>query len=128
MKAVICTKYGSPEVLKLIELPKPVTKNNEVLVKIHATSVTSGDVRVRGFCVPVSFWIPARIALGITKPKTTVLGSIFAGEVESVGIDVTNFKTWALMRNTSVFLKTDASEVSRKTFHITKRRQFCGVA
>ena len=79
MKAVICTKYGPPEVLKMIEVEKPVPKDNEILIKVHATTVTSGDVRIRGFKVPVSFWLPARLALGIKKPKINILGGELAG-------------------------------------------------
>jgi NADPH:quinone reductase-like Zn-dependent oxidoreductase len=92
MKAVICTKYGPPEVLKLREVDKPLPKDNEVLVKIIATNVTVGDVRIRAFDVPISFWIPARLMLGITKPRKDILGSIFAGKIEAVGKTVKNYK------------------------------------
>jgi NADPH:quinone reductase-like Zn-dependent oxidoreductase len=92
MKAVVCTKYGPPEVLKLKEVNKPIARDNEVLVKIFATNVTVGDIRVRAFDVPLSFWLPARLMLGITKPKKDILGSIFAGQIEAVGKTVKNFK------------------------------------
>ena len=92
MKAVICSKYGSPEVLQLKEVEKPTPKDNEVLIKIHATSVTIADCRVRGFKVPLSFWLPARIALGFWKPKKDILGEELAGRIESVGKNVTLFK------------------------------------
>lgn len=92
MKAVICTKYGSPEVLQLKEVEKPSPKENEVLIRIHATSVTIADCRVRGFNVPVSFWLPARIALGIRKPRKDILGVELSGEIESIGKNVTLFK------------------------------------
>jgi NADPH:quinone reductase-like Zn-dependent oxidoreductase len=92
MKAIVCTKYGPPEVLKLIEVERPYPKDNEVLVRIYATTVTVGDSRIRGFRVPPSFWIPARIALGFKKPKKSILGSIFAGEIELVGKEVKLFK------------------------------------
>ncbi|MFN8377035.1 MAG: NAD(P)-dependent alcohol dehydrogenase [Anaerolineae bacterium] len=92
MKAMIATKYGPPEVLKLQEVAKPVPADNEVLVRIYATAVTAGDSRVRGFIVPLSFWIPARLTLGLTKPKKAIQGMVLAGEVESVGKDVTRFK------------------------------------
>jgi NADPH:quinone reductase-like Zn-dependent oxidoreductase len=92
MKAIVCTKYGQPEVLQLKEVDKPVPKGNEVLVKVYATAVTSGDSRVRSFTVPLSYWLPARIALGLRKPKQAILGSVFAGEIEAAGKDVTLFK------------------------------------
>ena len=74
MKAVISTKYGSPDVLQLKEVEKPVPKDNEVLIKIYATTVTSGDSRIRSFTVPRSYWLLARIALGLRKPKTPYSG------------------------------------------------------
>jgi NADPH:quinone reductase-like Zn-dependent oxidoreductase len=73
------------------ELAKPIPKNNEILVKIKATTVTVADIRVRGFTVPLSFWLPARIALGIRKPNKTILGMELAGVVESIGKDVKLF-------------------------------------
>jgi NADPH:quinone reductase-like Zn-dependent oxidoreductase len=92
MKAIVCTKYGPPEVLQLREVEKPVPEHNEVLIKIYATTVTSGDSRMRSFTVPLSFWLPARMALGLRKPKKAILGSELAGEIESTGKDVKLFK------------------------------------
>jgi len=93
MKAIIYTKYGPPEVLKMAELAKPVPKDKEVLVRVRATTVTVADYRIRSFDIPKSFYIPARLALGITGPRRQVLGAELAGEVESVGGNVTKFKT-----------------------------------
>lgn len=94
MKAIVCTKYGSPEVLQLLEVEKPTPKHNEVRIKIFATAVTSSDCIVRGFKLPI--WNPMGLmmglALGFMKPRQPILGQVLAGEVESVGKDVTLFK------------------------------------
>jgi NADPH:quinone reductase-like Zn-dependent oxidoreductase len=92
MKAAIYEKYGSPEVLHLKEIEKPILKDNEALVKVHATTVTAGDVRMRGFKVPVHFWLPARFALGLTGPKRKILGMEISGIIEAIGKSVTKFK------------------------------------
>jgi NADPH:quinone reductase-like Zn-dependent oxidoreductase len=92
MKAIVYTEYGPPEVLHLAELDKPSPKHNEVLIKIRATSVAIGDVRMRAFIVPRSQWLFARMYLGLRRPKRQVLGMELSGTIESVGSDVTRFK------------------------------------
>jgi NADPH:quinone reductase-like Zn-dependent oxidoreductase len=92
MKAIVYTQYGPPEVLKPAEVEKPTPKDNEVLVKVYATTVTAADVRSRSFTVPPSFWLPARTALGFRRPKNAILGSELAGKIEAVGKDVKRFR------------------------------------
>ena len=92
MKAIVCTKYVPADVLQLKEIEEPLSKDNEVLVKIYATTVSVADSMIRGFRVPLSFWLLARIALGIRKPKKAILGVELAGEIESVGKGVKLFK------------------------------------
>ena len=91
MKAVIYTKYGPPEVLELREVEKPTPRDNEVLIKVYTTTVTRGDSRMRSFTVPILMWLPARIYLGIRKPKRAILGMSLAGKIESLGKNVTKF-------------------------------------
>ncbi len=93
MQAVVCSKYGGPEVLELQEVKKPVPKDNEILVKNHVTTVTSADYRIRGAQFPLLFWLPMRLIMGFKGPRNSILGMEFAGQVESVGKNVTKFKT-----------------------------------
>jgi NADPH:quinone reductase-like Zn-dependent oxidoreductase len=93
MKAIVYTKYGSPDVLQVKEVDKPTPKDDEVLIKVHAAEVTKADCEMRSFNFQVKwFWLPLRLALGLIKPKKHILGGYFAGEVESVGKDVSKFK------------------------------------
>ncbi|MEB2629356.1 NAD(P)-dependent alcohol dehydrogenase [Peribacillus frigoritolerans] len=92
MKAMVCTKYGSPDVLELKEVVKPTPKENEILVKVHAATVASGDVRVRSFNSPFLLWLPMRIFLGLRKPRKPILGVELSGEIEGTGRNVTKFK------------------------------------
>ncbi len=108
MKAVRYSKYGAPEVLKLTEVKKPAPKANEILVKVHATSVTSGDVRLRASDFPPLFWLPARLIFGLFKPKKQILGHEWAGVIEQTGKEVTQFNIGDEVFGTTSMLKTGA--------------------
>jgi len=94
MKAIVCTKYGPPEVLRLQEVEKPNPKNKEIRIKIFATAVTASDCIVRGFKLPP--WNPMGLmmglALGFKRPRQPILGIVFSGEVDSIGKDVKFYK------------------------------------
>ncbi|NJN44568.1 MAG: NAD(P)-dependent alcohol dehydrogenase [Anaerolineae bacterium] len=100
MKAIVYTEYGSPQVLKLKEVAKPMPRANEILIRNHATSVNYGDLLARNFKdvtpkkfnMPVLFLFPARMHFGFSKPKIQILGAEFSGEVEAIGNDVTRFQ------------------------------------
>jgi NADPH:quinone reductase-like Zn-dependent oxidoreductase len=92
MKAYVCRRYGGPEILELVDVQKPIPKDKEVLIKIHATTVTSGDWRVRTLTMPKGFAPIARLALGITRPRQPILGTELAGIIETVGKEVTKFR------------------------------------
>jgi NADPH:quinone reductase-like Zn-dependent oxidoreductase len=100
MKAIVCTKFGPPEVLQLQEVGKPTPKDNEILIRVHATSVNFGDTMARNFKaisprefnMPFIFWLLTKISFGLKQPKITILGSEFAGEVEAIGKGVERFK------------------------------------
>ncbi len=92
MKAIVCTKYGPPDVLQLKDVEKPTPKDNEVMIRVHATTVTSGDVRLRSFTWATWFWLPGRVMYGLTKPRKKIIGQELAGEIESAGKDAKLFK------------------------------------
>jgi len=92
MKAIVCEKYGPPDVLQLKEVEKPMPKDNEVLIKVMTTAVSSGDARIRGFNVPPLPWIPFRLFMGLRGPRKKILGIDFAGEIVKVGKDVKSFR------------------------------------
>ena len=92
MKAIVCTKYGPPDVLQLQEVEKPAPSDNEVLIRIYATAVTSSDCIIRGFKVPLGLRLPMGLVIGFTRPRKAILGMVLAGEVESVGKEVTRFQ------------------------------------
>jgi 2-desacetyl-2-hydroxyethyl bacteriochlorophyllide A dehydrogenase len=93
MKAIVWTKYGSPDGLQLKDVTKPVPKDDEVLVKIHATTVTAGDSELRRLKLPLMLSYPMRLYVGLIKPKRiTILGQELAGEIEAVGNDVKLFR------------------------------------
>ena len=96
MKAIVYTEFGPPEVLQLKEVEKPTPKDNDILIRIHATTVTFGDIFARNvtyrkFAMPAPLYLYPKIAFGFRKPKKTILGSEFSGTVEAVGTDVTKF-------------------------------------
>jgi len=93
MKAIVWTKYGAPDGLQLQEIEKPGPQDDEVLVKIHATTVTAGDCEMRRLQLPLMLSFPVRLYIGLIKPKRiTILGQELAGEVGEVGKDVVSFK------------------------------------
>ncbi len=93
MKAIIWTKYGPPDVLQLKEVEKPVPRDDEVLIKVYATTVLIGDCLLRNLTVPALYRLPIRLLLGLIKPqRVTILGQELAGEIEGIGKAVTQFK------------------------------------
>ena len=92
MRAMVCIRYGPPEVLRLKEVERPTPKDDEVLVRVDATTVTAGDCEIRKFKMPALLWLPARVGFGFRGPRKKILGQELAGEIESVGEDVKLFK------------------------------------
>jgi NADPH:quinone reductase-like Zn-dependent oxidoreductase len=121
MKAIVCLRYGSPDFLQFQEVPKPVPKAKDVLVKIHAATVTAGDCEIRRFQIPVLFWLPLRIMLGITRPKPGIFGQEFAGEVEATGDEVTQYKVGdAVFGPTTIRLGAHAQYICLPEKYLTK--------
>jgi NADPH:quinone reductase-like Zn-dependent oxidoreductase len=92
MKAAVCEGYGPPDVLQFKDVAKPSPKDHEVLIKVRATTVSSGDWRVRSLEVPAGFGLMSRLALGFFRHRQPILGTELAGDIESVGKAVTKFK------------------------------------
>src|SRR5712692_9065423 len=92
MKAIICTRYGPPDVLQLKEVEKPTPKDNEVLIRVHAATVTKGDCELRSLKLPLLWKLLVRIGFGFRGPRRGILGQELAGEIESVGNAVKLFK------------------------------------
>ncbi len=92
MKAIVYREYGSPDVLKLDDIPKPTVRDDQVLIKVHAATVGTWDCEARSFTFPLWFWLPLRLAMGLRTPRWPVLGQELAGEIEAVGKDVERFE------------------------------------
>jgi NADPH:quinone reductase-like Zn-dependent oxidoreductase len=101
MRAIVCTGYGPPDVLQLRDVPKPVPKDNEVLVRIRATTVSTADCELRRFDFAPWIWVPMRLGFGIRRPRRRVLGQELAGDVDAVGK-----KVGALRKGDRVFATT----------------------
>jgi NADPH:quinone reductase-like Zn-dependent oxidoreductase len=93
MKAAICTRYGPPNTVRILEIPTPVAKPNEVLIRIHATTVSSGDWRLRSGCMPRGFGLISRLVFGLKKLRQPILGTELSGIITQVGTAVTRYKT-----------------------------------
>ena len=92
MKAIVCTRFGPPDVLQLQEVAKPIPKDHEVLIRIHASTVTAGDCGLRGLTFPLVLRLPMQLYLGRIRAGPLILGQDLAGEVESTGGGVTRFR------------------------------------
>jgi NADPH:quinone reductase-like Zn-dependent oxidoreductase len=130
VKAIVCERYGAPEVLVLREVDQPRPKRGQLLVRIRAAAVTSGDCRIRAFRVPPQLWLMSRVVLGITKPRRKILGLWFSGVVEEVGDNVTKFRVgdevWARTRDMDfgayaeyIAISEDVPFISRKPANAT---------
>ena len=92
MRAIEARRYGPPEVLALVDVAKPVPKDDQVLIKVRAATVTAGDCEMRRFDFPIYLRLPVRLFVGVTKPRKKILGQEFAGVIEAVGRDVETLK------------------------------------
>ena len=124
MKAIIYTEYGSPDVLQLKEVEKPTPRDNEILIRVYATSVNYGDITARKFSnvspgefnMPMPLLLPARIMFGFRKPRKKILGSEFAGEIEAVGKDVKK----PVLEDNEVLIKVHAASVNAADWHLLR--------
>jgi len=91
MRAAVVDRYGAPEVVRIADVPCLDPGADDVLVRVHAAAVTSGDARIRAARFPPGFGIPARLAFGLTRPRRSILGGTFSGVVETVGARVNGF-------------------------------------
>ncbi len=111
MKAIVWTKYGSPDGLELQEVEKPVPKDDEILIKIYAATVTAGDCELRSLKLPLFLSLPLRIYAGVRKPtRITIIGQEFAGEIEALGKDVKRFRQGEQVFGTSGFRSGTCAE------------------
>jgi len=92
MKAIVCRKYGPPEILKIVEYKNHVPKDDEILIKIYATSVTDSDIFIRSSNIPIQYRIPMRIMIGILRPRNEIIGEVFSGIIEKTGAAIKRFK------------------------------------
>jgi NADPH:quinone reductase-like Zn-dependent oxidoreductase len=116
MKAILCTAYGPPEVLQLVEVEKPIPKANEVLVRVHASTVTFGDCEIRNLTLPAWTRFPLRLIMGYRRPRRLIPGMEFAGVVEAVGNKVSAFKPGdAIFGSTGMKMGGNAEYVCRPT-------------
>jgi NADPH:quinone reductase-like Zn-dependent oxidoreductase len=125
MKGILCERYGPPEVLVLRKVDQPKPKKNQLLVRIHAAAVTSGDCRIRAFRVPVQLWLPSRIVLGITRPRRKILGLWFSGVVEEVDDNVKKFRVgdevWARTKDLEFGAYAEYIAISEDVAFISKK-------
>jgi NADPH:quinone reductase-like Zn-dependent oxidoreductase len=92
MRAIVCPRYGGPDVLELRQVKQPSPKDDEVCIRIMATAVTASDIFIRGSDIPLRFRIPMRLMMGITKPRRPIIGLVLAGEVVAAGRDTKRFR------------------------------------